>query len=234
MEAKKEFSLDKEELVMKNKLEKMVDTYDSYMQKITLGRDALLREKTIQQSRIKEGDTVLEVGCGTGTLSLAAKRKAGKSGNVYGIDIIPRMIEASKQKANKANEDITFTLGSIVDIPHEDNKFDVAVCSFMIFHISEQTRRKGVAEIYRVLKPGGRIFIVDLGLPRGNFQRTMAKLILGFMINHEVEELEPLLTQNRILNVESGKIDFKVYGLSIVSLISGVAQKQNFGIAKGY
>jgi ubiquinone/menaquinone biosynthesis C-methylase UbiE len=224
-EEKREFSLDKEELVMKNQLEGMVDTYDSYMQKITLGRDQLLRERTIQKSGIKEGDTVLEVGSGTGTLSLAAKRKAGKLGNVYGIDIIPGMIELSKQKAKNVDEDITFTLGSIVEIPHEDNKFDVVLCSFMIFHVSEQTRQKGISEIYRVLKPGGQLFIVDLGLPKGSFQRTLAKLMLGFMINHELDELEPLFTQSRIINVESGKIDFKVYGLSIVSYISGVAQK---------
>jgi ubiquinone/menaquinone biosynthesis C-methylase UbiE len=95
----------------------------------------------------------------------------------------------------------------------------------MIFHVSEQTRRKGISEIYRVLKPGGRLFIVDLGLPKGSFQRTIAKLMLGFMINHELDELEPLFTQSRIINVESGKIDFNVYGLPIVSYISGVAQK---------
>jgi ubiquinone/menaquinone biosynthesis C-methylase UbiE len=224
-EEKREFSLDKEELAMKKQLEGMVNTYDSYMQKITLGRDALLRERTIKKSGIKEGDTVLEVGSGTGTLSLAAKRKAGKSGNVYGIDIIPGMIELSKQKAKNVDEDITFTLGNIVEIPHEDNKFDVVMCSFMIFHVSEQTRRKGISEIYRVLKPGGRLFIVDLGLPKGSFQRTIAKLMLGFMINHELDELEPLFTQSRIINVESGKIDFNVYGLQIVSYISGVAQK---------
>jgi len=224
-EEKREFSLDKEELVMKNQLEGMVGTYDSYMQKITFGRDELLRERTIQKSGIKEGDTVLEVGSGTGTLSLAAKRKAGKSGNIYGIDIIPGMIELSRKKAKNADEDITFTPGSIVEIPYEANKFDVVLCSFMIFHVSEQTQRKGISEIYRVLKPGGRLFIVDLGLPKGSFQRTIAKLMLGFMINHELDELGPLFTQSRIINAESGKIDFNVYGLPIVSYISGVAQK---------
>jgi ubiquinone/menaquinone biosynthesis C-methylase UbiE len=132
-----------EDKIMKSQMEKMVPSYDSYMRKMTLGRERTLRETTVGLAQVKPGDCVLEVGCGTGTLTLAVKRQAGPSGKAFGIDIIPGMIELSKRKATQANEDVTFQLGSIDDIPFSANQFDVVMCSFMIFHMSEMMRRKG-------------------------------------------------------------------------------------------
>jgi ubiquinone/menaquinone biosynthesis C-methylase UbiE len=221
----KEIISEKEELVMKEQLEKMVDTYDSYMNKITFGREKLLREETLNKTGIKLGDRVLEVGSGTGTLALAAKKKVGLSGKVNGIDVIPGMIAVSKQKAKQANEEVSFDLGSIADIPFETNTFDIVICSFMIFHIAEKTRQKGISEIRRVLKPKGKVFIVDLGLPQGSIQRIIAKIFFGFMINHEVEELTPSLKENGFIEIMNGKVGFKMLGLSIISYVCGIARK---------
>jgi ubiquinone/menaquinone biosynthesis C-methylase UbiE len=151
--------------LMKSQMEKMVPSYDSYMKKVTFGREHVLREETVNLAQVKAGDCVLEIGCGTGTLTLAAKRKVGASGKAFGIDLIPGMIEASQRKAAQANEDITFQSGSIDDIPFPANQFDVVMCSFMIFHMSETVRRKGIAEIYRVLKPQGRLLVLDMAYP---------------------------------------------------------------------
>ena len=68
---------------------------------------------------------------------LAAKRQAGPTGQVFGIDVIPGMIEASRRKATQAGEVITFQEGGIDQIPFADGQFDVVLCSFMIFHMSE-------------------------------------------------------------------------------------------------
>ena len=91
-----------EDKLMKSQMEKMVPSYDSYMRKVTLGRERTLRETTVNLAQIGPGDCVLEVGCGTGTLTLAAKRQAGSSGKVFGIDVIPGMIELSQRKAAQA------------------------------------------------------------------------------------------------------------------------------------
>lgn len=72
-----------EDKLMKSQMEKMVPSYDSYMRKVTLGRERTFRETTVNLAQIGPGDCVLEVGCGTGTLTLAAKRQAGSSGKVF-------------------------------------------------------------------------------------------------------------------------------------------------------
>jgi ubiquinone/menaquinone biosynthesis C-methylase UbiE len=214
-----------EDKLMKNQMEKMVPSYDSYMRKITFGKEHILREETIRQAQIKPGDCVLEVGCGTGTLTLATKRQTGPSGKVFGIDVIPGMIELSQHKASLANADITFQLGSIDNIPFPATQFDVVMCSFMIFHMSEATRQKGIAEIYRVLKPQGRLLVLDFSLPTQPLQRVIARTFLGSMSQHDVRELQTLMDVVGFTNIEIAQAEFRVMGLSVLGFIRGWAVK---------
>jgi ubiquinone/menaquinone biosynthesis C-methylase UbiE len=210
-----------EDSLMKSQMEKMADSYDSYMKKITLGRENALREMTVNLAGVKPGACVLEVGCGTGTLTLAAKRQAGPSGKVFGIDVIPGMIELSQRKAAQANLEVTFQMGSIEDIPFPDNQFDVVMCSFMIFHMSEGVRRKGITEIYRVLKPQGRFMALDLGLPTYPVSRAIAKAFSGFMLEHDLQELVPLMEAVGFSGIEVLPARYRVLGLSILSFARG-------------
>jgi ubiquinone/menaquinone biosynthesis C-methylase UbiE len=210
-----------EDTDMKNQMEKMVDSYDLYMKRITLGRENTLREMTIDLAQVKPGDCVLEIGCATGTLSLAAKRKAGPSGKVFGIDIIPGMIERSQRKAAQANADVVFQLGSIENIPFPDNYFDVVMCSFMIFHMSEKVRCNGIAEIYRVLKPNGRLLVLDLGLPAQGLSRAIAERILGFMLKHDLKELLPVMESCGFSKVQISKAKYRILGFSLLSFVCG-------------
>jgi ubiquinone/menaquinone biosynthesis C-methylase UbiE len=213
--------LTEEEKQIMSQMEKAVPTYDSYMRKITFGREHLLREETVRMAQVMPGDSVLEVGCGTGTLTLAAKRQAGPSGKAVGIDLIPQMIELSRQKAAEANEDVSFQLGSISNIPFPENSFDQVMCSFMIFHMSESTRNPGIKEIHRVLKPGGRLLIVDLTLPSKPFSRAMMKTFLGFMLEHDLRELYPAMQTAGFTNLEYIPARFRILGLPLVGFVRG-------------
>ncbi len=220
-----DFDISKQDELMKSQMEKMVPSYDSYMRKITFGRERILRETTVSLAQVKPGDCVLEIGCGTGTLTLAAKRQAGPSGKVFGIDVIPGMIELSQRKAAQANEDVTFKLGSMDDIPFSENQFDVVMCSFMIFHMSEMVRRKGIAEIYRVLKPQGRLLVLDLALPAQPVQKAIAKMFLGGMLQHDLRELLPLMEASGFSDVEIAPVKFRMLGLSVLAFVRGRARK---------
>jgi ubiquinone/menaquinone biosynthesis C-methylase UbiE len=214
-----------EDRIIKSQMEQMVNSYDSYMRRMTFGRERALREMTVSLARIQPGDTVLEVGCGTGTLTLAAKRQVGATGKVFGIDIIPGMIELSRRKAAQAREDISFQLGSIDDIPFPADQFDAALCSFMIFHMSEGVRRKGLAEVHRALKPDGRLLILDLSLPTAPVSRTIARALLGGMLEHDLRELLPLMEASGFSNVEIAPAKFRVLGLSVLAYVRGRARK---------
>jgi len=215
---------DKDQLI-KGQMEKMVDTYDSYMKKATFGREQLLRRMTVELAGVKIGDTVLEVGCATGTLTLAAKQAAGSSGQVFGIDIIPGMIEVSQRKAAQANAEVTFKVGSIDSIPFPDSHFDEVLCSFMIFHMSDKTRRKGIAEIQRVLKPGGRLLLLDLALPPHPFQRWIARTLLGFSADDDLLNLIPLMEASGFTDMEYSPANFRILGLSVIAFLRGIARK---------
>jgi ubiquinone/menaquinone biosynthesis C-methylase UbiE len=209
---------------MKSQMEKMVPSYDSYMRKITLGRERTLRETTVNLAQVKPGECILEVGCGTGTLTLAAKRQAGPTGKAFGIDVIPGMIELSQRKAAQAHEEVAFQLGSMDDIPFPANQFDVVLCSFMIFHMSEMVRRKGIAEIYRVLKPHGRLLVLDLALPPQPLSRTIAKMLLGDMLQHDLQELRPVMEAAGFSDIEIAPVKFRILGLSVLAFVRGRAR----------
>jgi ubiquinone/menaquinone biosynthesis C-methylase UbiE len=208
-----------EDATIRDQMAKMVNTYDKYMNRITLGREEKLRNMTVDLAQVREGDNVLEIGCATGSLTIAAKRRAGIKGSVAAIDLIPGMIEASREKANRLNLDINFRTGSIENIPFPDHQFDVVLCSFMIFHMSEQVRNKGIEEIFRVLKPEGRLLVLDIAIPRKSFSRALLKFLLGFMLKHDLEELKPNLEAAGFRNIDISAAPFRVFGLPLLSYL---------------
>ncbi len=186
----------------------MARYYDLITALMTLGRDKTIRQRTIKLAQLMPGDRVLEVGCGTGTLTLAAKAQVGSSGEVVGIDIAPEMVAVARRKAARKRVDVSLQVGSIENIPFPGNRFDVVMCSFMIFHMPEDVRRNGFAEIHRVLKPGGHLFVLDFALPDKLWQRRVAQRHFGHMMQHDVRELAPIFQENSFTELEMGKAKF--------------------------
>jgi demethylmenaquinone methyltransferase/2-methoxy-6-polyprenyl-1,4-benzoquinol methylase/phosphoethanolamine N-methyltransferase len=147
--------------------------YDALNRLHFLGREDQFREKTVEIAGIECGQSVLDVGCGTGNLTMAAKARAGAEGEVHGNDAAPEMIRQAERKAAEVQLDIRYKTALIEDIPYPDHTFNVVLSSLMLHHLPRDLKRKGIAEISRVLKPSGRFFAVDVDPPLMGNLRTV-------------------------------------------------------------
>jgi ubiquinone/menaquinone biosynthesis C-methylase UbiE len=187
-------------------------TYDALVGILFLGQERKIRQATLDLVRIKPGEPVLEVGCGTGSLTLAAKARVGSQSQVCGIDIAPDMIATARKKAEKAGLDIQFQVGRIESIPFPDNQFGLVLSSMMIHHVhGNEAKQKGFEDIFRVLKPGGRLLIVDTEPPQNPHIRGLAGHILGQeLFAHNVRELIPMLEKAGFVEIKTGPMKYNI------------------------
>lgn len=125
-----------------------------------------LRQRTATLARIQPGEHVLDVGCGTGTLAMEVQRRVGRAGRVAGVDPGQEQIASARAKAARRHMPIEFQIGGIEQLPFPDQTFDVVLSTLMMHHVPARLKRQGLAEIARVLKPGGRLVIADFKRPQ--------------------------------------------------------------------
>ena len=135
-----------------------------------------MRRTIADLAQLQPGEAVLDVGCGTGTLALEARERVGITGRVCGIDPSRQMITYARRKAARRNLSVDFQPGVVERLAFPDRSFDVVLCIWMIQHLPNDDKRHGLAEIVRVLKPGGRLLLVDshldgLPLKEGEFSQ---------------------------------------------------------------
>jgi ubiquinone/menaquinone biosynthesis C-methylase UbiE len=179
--------------------------YDLLVWLVSLGREPDFREKTLDLARLKPGESVLDVGCGTGTLAIAAKRRVGTKGNAHGIDASPEMIARAAKKARKAGVDVLFKNGLAEDLPFPDSQFDAVLATLMLHHLPRKPREQCVTEIRRVLKPGARALAVDFA--GGTKQRTwLPKHFHGRHGRIAPQDLIALFTEAGLRLIENGPL----------------------------
>jgi demethylmenaquinone methyltransferase/2-methoxy-6-polyprenyl-1,4-benzoquinol methylase/phosphoethanolamine N-methyltransferase len=140
--------------------------YDACGWLMSFGRLPTLRKETLEIAALQPGESVLDVGCGTGTLTLMAAEQAGVDARVAGIDASPEMIEQARKKGSKKKREVDFRVAPIEKLPYGDAEFDVVLSSLMLHHLPDDLKAQGLAEVRRVLKPGGRLVVLDLlGFP---------------------------------------------------------------------
>ncbi len=177
--------------------------YDLLVWLLTRGRDRAFRETLVDLARLTPGEAVLDVGCGTGSLAIVAGRKVGPTGTVCGIDPSPAMIARARSKAAKAGTDVTFETGVAEALPFSAATFDLVLSTLMLHHLPRPVRQQFVREMRRVLKPAGRVLIVDFA----NAQEKTGLLAHIHRHGHvDPRQIVSLLEEGGLHAVESGQV----------------------------
>lgn len=137
--------------------DRIAPVYDLMNRAMTLGLDQRWRRLAVRLA-VRPGDRVLDGCCGTGDLAIAAQH-AGAA--VVGLDFSPAMLERARRKA----PELEWIQGDLLELPFEAGSFDAATVGFGVRNVSDLAR--GIGELRRVLRPGGRLAILEITTPRG-------------------------------------------------------------------
>ncbi|HEY0143777.1 MAG TPA: bifunctional demethylmenaquinone methyltransferase/2-methoxy-6-polyprenyl-1,4-benzoquinol methylase UbiE [Thermoanaerobaculia bacterium] len=133
--------------------------YDRANTVMSGGIHHLWRKRAVKRSGAKEGDRVLDCATGTGDLAIAFRKAVGATGRVVGTDFVPEMLERARVKA----PGIEFEVADVTRLPYETATFDISSISFGIRNVGDPG--KGISELARVVKPGGRVIVLEFGQP---------------------------------------------------------------------
>lgn len=135
--------------------------YDKANSVLSLGIHHMWRKSVVKFSGARPGMSVLDCATGTGDLAIEFKKTVGAEGKVIGLDFCKEMLDFAPQKAKAQNLEIEFVQGDVMNLPYPDNTFDIVSISFGIRNVSDTL--KGLTEMARVLKPGGKIMVLEFG-----------------------------------------------------------------------
>jgi ubiquinone/menaquinone biosynthesis C-methylase UbiE len=145
-------------------------------------REMGFKRRLLEHARIKDGESVLDLGCGTGTLAIEIKKQRPKA-KVSGLDADRSVLAQARAKSKEAGVKIDFQRGTATELPYDARSFDVVVSTLVFHHLTDEAKADTAEEIRRVLRLGGRVLIADWGRPQDPLMRMAVmsvQLLDGF------------------------------------------------------
>ena len=147
-------------------------------------RENTFKRALIEQAQIQNGQRVLDLACGTATLTLMIKN-ACPDAEVTGVDGDPNILSIARGKIEKAQVDIVLDEAMSFELPYEDRSFDRVLSSLFFHHLTSENKTRTAAELYRILKPGGSLHVADWGKPQ-NLAMAGAILSVRFLDGFDI------------------------------------------------
>jgi ubiquinone/menaquinone biosynthesis C-methylase UbiE len=147
--------------------DRLLPLYDPFTRLIGVPK---LHSALAEQAEIAQGHQVLEIGCGTGNLALLVKRRYPDA-QVVGLDPDPLALARARRKADRAGLLVRWDRCTAGELPYPDASVDRVLSALMFHHLDETEKARTLAEVRRVLRPGGRLHLVDFGGHHGPFAR---------------------------------------------------------------
>ena len=139
-------------------------------------RERSVKRALIENARVPQGATVVDLGCGTGTLTIAIKERHPDA-TIIGLDADPAVLAIARGKAMKAGVEIEFIEANATTIPLPDNGVDRVVSSLFFHHLLPAQKRNVLLEAFRILAPAGQLHISDWGRPSNIMMRWLFYLV---------------------------------------------------------
>ena len=159
------------------RFEFLTPAFDIFVRSAT--REHTFKRRLLDQAQLQGELDVLDLGAGTGTLAIWAKQREPRL-RIRGLDGDPKILEQARRKAAKAGVDVHFDQGLSYSLPYDDASFDRVLSSLFFHHLVLGDKERTIAEVVRVLRPGGELHVADWGEPRSLRQRAGAVAIRRF------------------------------------------------------
>ena len=144
--------------------DRIAGVYDLMNSAMTAGLHHQWRQRAVDRAQVGPGSDALDVCCGTGDLALELRRRIGPDGRVVGSDFSEPMLELARRKSGEEGLPVEFGWADALDLPYGDESFDAVTVGFGARNLADLDR--GLAEMARVLRPGGRLVILEITRPQ--------------------------------------------------------------------
>jgi demethylmenaquinone methyltransferase/2-methoxy-6-polyprenyl-1,4-benzoquinol methylase len=144
--------------------DRIAGVYDLMNSAMTAGLHHEWRQRAVERAEVGPGADALDVCCGTGDLALELRRRIGPDGRVVGCDFSEPMLELARRKSGDESLPVEFGWADALELPYGDASFDAVTIGFGARNLANLER--GIAEMTRVLRPGGRLVILEISRPQ--------------------------------------------------------------------